>query len=58
MTNLPEELTADTPVCVHHWVLSSPVGGTTAGLCRDCGAAKDFVESARPFALASRLRRK
>ena len=57
MTNLPDEAAPDTPACVHRWLLSNPVGGTTAGLCRECGAARDFVETTKPYVLSSRRRK-
>lgn len=58
MTCLPERPIDDALACKHHWMLGSPVGGVTSGLCRDCGAVKTFTETLQPFALASRLRRK
>ena len=57
MTNLPEDANPETPTCVHRWLLSSPVGGTTAGLCRECGAERDFVETTKPYVLSSRRRK-
>jgi len=58
MTDAPDESVPTTQTCVHHWMLSSPVGGTTSGLCRDCGAVRDFVELAKPVQFLSRGRRK
>jgi hypothetical protein len=34
-------------MCVHHWFLETPVGLTTHGTCRGCGAEKDFY--AKPW---------
>ena len=53
-----EEVAVEIPACVHHWVLGSPVGGSTSGRCRDCGEERDFQETYRPGAFLSRHRRK
>jgi hypothetical protein len=34
------------PVCVHRWVIESPNGETSRGVCRYCGAEKDFPNAA------------
>ena len=28
--------------CHHHWVIDSPDGPTSTGICKYCGAAKEF----------------
>ena len=28
--------------CQHHWILESPVGETSAGICKRCGTARRF----------------
>ena len=28
--------------CVHHWVIDSPSGPASRGVCKKCGAEKDF----------------
>ncbi|MGB4863330.1 MAG: hypothetical protein WBO97_12790 [Tepidiformaceae bacterium] len=48
-----EELTEtppadDTPVCVHHWKLGVPASGITPGVCRECGATREFGQSFAP----------
>ena len=32
-------------VCAHHWVIDSPNGPTSSGVCKLCGATQDFVNS-------------
>ena len=34
------------PVCVHRWVIEMPNGETSHGRCRNCGAEKEFPNSA------------
>lgn len=34
--------------CVHHWIIASPVGETSSGVCRYCGARRDFYNSSEP----------
>ena len=29
-------------VCVHHWVIEPPEGPVSKGVCKICGAEKDF----------------
>ena len=31
--------------CVHHWMLPSPGGQMTTGICKRCGEEKQFVET-------------
>ncbi len=33
-------------VCVHRWVIESPEGETSHGVCRICGAEKEFPNAA------------
>jgi hypothetical protein len=28
--------------CIHHWQLPSPNGSTVHGICKHCGAERDF----------------
>ena len=30
------------PDCVHHWMIESPSGPTSIGICRFCGGSKEF----------------
>ncbi len=43
-----EEATApvEGPVCIHRWRIESPNGATSHGVCRNCGAEKEFPNSA------------
>lgn len=31
--------------CIHRWLIAPANGPTSAGVCRDCGASKDFPNS-------------
>ncbi len=31
--------------CVHHWLIESPNGRESRGVCKRCGLAKEFVNS-------------
>jgi hypothetical protein len=37
------------PECVHHWVIDSPAGSVSAGLCRICGARRTFANYVSDF---------
>ena len=28
--------------CTHHWLIAPPSGPTSKGVCRDCGATREF----------------
>lgn len=28
--------------CVHHWVIDSPLEATSGGVCKRCGATREF----------------
>jgi hypothetical protein len=28
--------------CAHHWLIESPNGSTSSGICRKCGCRRDF----------------
>ena len=32
--------------CTHHWVIMSPAGPTSEGVCQTCGEKRDFTNSA------------
>lgn len=34
------------PVCRHRWVIETPNGETSQGVCRVCGSKKDFPNAA------------
>lgn len=41
--------------CVHHWVIDSPAGETSLGVCKHCGSSREFKnESERTFYLAKK----
>jgi hypothetical protein len=37
-----------TVTCVHHWMIAAPVGETSTGVCRLCGASRSFYNSSEP----------
>jgi len=37
------------PTCRHHWLIESPHGATSMGICKLCGAHKEFRNSAGDF---------
>jgi len=37
------------PECVHHWVIDSPAGSVSMGLCRICGAGRAFANYVSDF---------
>lgn len=42
------EATTETQ-CRHHWLIESPHGATSMGMCKLCGAQKEFRNSAQDF---------
>jgi len=34
------------PVCRHRWVIATPNGETSQGVCRTCGSTKEFPNAA------------
>lgn len=43
-----DEATSE-PRCRHHWLIESPQGPTSMGICKLCGARKEFSNSATDF---------
>ena len=41
-----ENRTPEAPVCIHRWVIETPNGAMSRGTCRNCGAEKEFPNSA------------
>ena len=37
---LPPEML---PTCAHYWLIETPSGETSRGLCKHCGATRDFL---------------
>jgi hypothetical protein len=31
--------------CIHHWIIEAPNGRESAGVCKHCGARKEFSNS-------------
>ncbi len=44
----PDEATAESH-CRHHWLIESPQGPISMGICKLCGARKEFRNSATDF---------
>ena len=40
--------------CLHHWIVETPHGATSRGLCKRCGAAKRFPNAAADLLAESR----
>lgn len=38
--------TVEGPVCAHRWVIETPNGEMSHGVCKTCGAEKDFPNAA------------
>ena len=30
-------------MCCHHWIIESPNGANSRGVCKHCGAHRDFI---------------
>ncbi|MEX0800742.1 MAG: hypothetical protein WD379_05960 [Dehalococcoidia bacterium] len=43
-------------VCKHHWRIARPSGGTSTGVCRLCGASREFLNYAH-YSAVSRTRK-
>jgi len=37
--------TKKTSTCAHHWMIESPDGTTSTGVCNLCGTVKQFINS-------------
>ena len=37
--------TKKTSTCAHHWMIESPDGATSTGVCNLCGTVKQFINS-------------
>ena len=37
------------PTCRHHWLIDAPHGATSPGICKLCGAQREFRNSAGDF---------
>jgi hypothetical protein len=44
----PDEVSTESR-CRHHWLIESPRGPTSMGICKLCGAQKEFRNSASDF---------
>ena len=47
VSTLDQEATE--PTCRHHWLIESPHGATSMGICKVCGAEREFRNSAGDF---------
>ncbi len=48
----------ETPKCLHHWIVETPHGVTSRGLCKRCGATKRFPNAAADLLAESRANAK
>ena len=44
-TSTAKQTTTTQANCVHHWIIESPSGRESRGVCRNCGKAKNFANS-------------
>ena len=44
--------------CIHHWVIESPAGPLSKGVCLICGEKKDFRNAVEEGAWEGRRRRR
>ena len=40
---ISEDITAESDLCVHHWIIGNPEGPTSMGTCKICGVDKEFA---------------
>jgi hypothetical protein len=40
--SIPPQKTKVQSECRHHWVIESPSGATSTGICKHCGSVKEF----------------
>jgi hypothetical protein len=48
MTAVEEQQVLE-PVCRHHWRIETPRGATSQGVCKVCGATKEFRNSVESY---------
>ena len=41
----PQDKASAPPACVHWWMLPAPLGPTCEGVCKWCGARREFPNS-------------
>jgi hypothetical protein len=46
-----EDVAGSDPDCTHHWLLATPNGETSRGVCKYCGAIRHFKNSEDPPSL-------
>lgn len=44
----------ETPKCCHHWVIESPNGSSSRGVCKFCGEERIFNNSAERYLIKKR----
>lgn len=44
-TERPQPSKKQQASCVHHWIIESPNGRESRGVCKHCGLQKEFVNS-------------
>ena len=53
-TDVKPEEHQDKSECCHYWLIDSPNGAISKGICKLCGAEKDFYNSVPEFTLYKR----
>jgi hypothetical protein len=48
-TTLIEEQEVIEPTCRHHWKIETPRGAVSQGICKVCGATKEFRNSVESY---------
>lgn len=43
--DMQRDISATSPMCLHHWVIETPNGARSHGFCKRCGTERDFRNS-------------
>jgi hypothetical protein len=53
VTSAEAEQKASTKTCAHHWIIEPAMGATSMGVCKLCGAVKEFSNQFKRSSLIS-----
>jgi len=56
-TKVKPEEHQDESECCHYWLIDSPNGTTSRGVCKFCGEERDFFNSVPEFTLYKRAQK-
>ncbi len=45
----PPQAPLEVPTCQHHWIIETPRGAISKGLCKRCGSEREFRNSANDY---------